>query len=43
MKEYVIPVILVLATVISITVMALFLMGLMGEGIDIGGMTYYLS
>ncbi|CNF21700.1 hypothetical protein [Yersinia mollaretii] len=43
MKEYLIPAILVTATVVAITVMGAFLVALMGEGIDIGDMTYYLG
>ncbi|CFQ51951.1 Uncharacterised protein [Yersinia frederiksenii] len=43
MKEYVIPVILVLATVIAISAVAVITIALLGNGIKIGDMTYYLS
>ncbi|MFQ6287550.1 hypothetical protein [Yersinia enterocolitica] len=43
MKEYVIPVVLVLATVIAISAVAAVTIALLGNGIKIGDMTYYLS
>ncbi|MFQ6292187.1 hypothetical protein ACLMO3_17725 [Yersinia enterocolitica] len=42
-KEYVIPVILVLATVIAISAVIAITIALLGDGIKIGDMTYYLS
>lgn len=43
MKEYVIPTILVLATVIAISAVIAITIALLGDGIKIGDMTYYLS
>ncbi|MGP2469146.1 hypothetical protein V1956_11120 [Yersinia sp. 2540 StPb PI] len=43
MKEYVIPAILVLATVIAICAVAAITIALLGDGVKIGGITYYLS
>lgn len=43
MKEYVIPVVLVLATVIAISAVAAVAIALLGNGIKIGDMIYYLS
>lgn len=43
MKEYVIPTILVLATVIAISAVIAITITLLGDGIKIGDMTYYLS
>ncbi len=43
MKEYVIPIILVLTTVIAISSVVSITIALLGDGIKIGDMTYYLS
>jgi hypothetical protein len=42
MKEYVVPGILVLATVIAISAVVAITIALLGNGIKIGDMTYYL-
>ena len=43
MKEYLVPGILVLATVIAISEVVAITIALLGNGIKIGDMTYYLS
>ncbi|WP_254911746.1 hypothetical protein [Yersinia frederiksenii] len=43
MKEYVIPAILVLASVITISAVVVITIALLGNGIKVGDMTYYLS
>ncbi|WP_261368904.1 hypothetical protein [Yersinia rohdei] len=43
MKEYIVPAILVLASVIAISAVAAITIALLGNGIKIGDMTYYLS
>ncbi|CFR07419.1 Uncharacterised protein [Yersinia frederiksenii] len=43
MKEYVIPAILVLATVVAFTAVAVTTFALLGDGVKIGDMTYYIG
>ncbi|CNG80255.1 TPA: hypothetical protein ACHJX8_000520 [Yersinia enterocolitica] len=43
MKEYLVPAILVLATVLVISALIAITIALLGNGIKVGDMTYYLS
>lgn len=41
MKKYIVPITLILAAIAALLGIAVFTMALFGDGVEIGGMTFY--